>query len=205
MNPNPMQDIKPPAENLANSSTQLIEAEVEHGIPVKNQSQPKNDSGSANPMSSKQFVEEGEAKSDIELESVLKDINKDVKNGDKKSPKPSLMQRLFSKKVNQKEKTKEVKDKAQPQQARPLFAIVAAFIIAGGLSALAFHVYSQEQKTGSNKNQPSVSSTKKTTVQNLVKPTDLSDLSYTMASKLSQFNNTQDFNSTDLSDKNLGL
>jgi hypothetical protein len=76
------------------------------------------------------------------------------------------------------------------------------------LSVLAFHAYSQDQNAASDNIQKTGTSNKaalNSTGQNQMKPSDVSDLSLTMSSKLDGFNDAQDFNTNDLSDKSLGL
>jgi hypothetical protein len=203
MEPKPMQDIKPPEQNPISSSTQLVEAEVKTDIPVKDQG--TDSAGSANPIESKQFIEEESHKGDSELEGVLKDVNEDVKKSGQTPARTSIFKRLHPSKSKQQKKV-EAKPKETSRQPRPTLAIVAAVIVAAGLNALAFHVYSGDQNTTNitTKNSSAVKASS-SNAKNLVKPADLSDLSSSMASKLSSFNDAQDFNSSDLSDKALGL
>jgi hypothetical protein len=203
-----VQDIKPPANKPESAqSTELIKAETGQSIPVKAQDQPSGNvvaKNVANPIASKQFVGGGNDKSDKELDSVLKDVNENVKKSGSKSSKQTLFKKIFRKK----DSSQAAKVKKEPQHTKPILAIVAAFIVAAGLSVLAFHVYSQDQNPALNSAQKTLAASKtalNNKIQNPVKPADLSDLSLLMNSKLNGLNDTQDFNTNDLSDKNLGL
>jgi hypothetical protein len=201
MDPKVVQDIKPPAgKEEFTQPSELIKTETGQSIPVKAQGQKNQPSSPAAPTGAKQFVEE-DNKTDSELEDVLKDVNKNIKKTGDKSSRPFFLKKIF-------QKRQKLNKAKEPKQAKPVLAIIAALVVAAGLSVLAFHAYSQDQNAASDNIQKTGTSNKaalNSTGQNQMKPSDVSDLSLTMSSKLDGFNDAQDFNTNDLSDKSLGL
>jgi hypothetical protein len=197
--------MKPQASSQE-PKTNLIEAEIQHNIPVKQHSL----DSLKNPITAiKQFAEH-DNKGDKDLDRVLADVNKSVKDSDKKAPKKSFFslrsKRTSEESANPNKKTKKVKG---VKKTKPLLAAVVAILVAIVLSAAAVYAFSQ-QKTSSDKKSfasstATPSSSSQTTSSNKMGSDDLNKLSTELNSKVDSLNDSQDFNSTDLSDANLGL
>lgn len=205
--PKPMQDIKPPepTKNAAPSNTDLIQTEIEHGIPVKQPDQPASGApagGSKNPIvDTSQFIQES-AQNDTELEKVLKDVNRKVKDADKKVKKRSFLR--FKKAVPP--EAKPAKTAPSPKSPKPALIATVAVLVAAGLAVAAFYAFRQSESTSSN--QTSLTSSNENAGSNTlqeVKPEDLRNLYADVQSKLNSLNDAQDFNSQALSDQSLGL
>jgi hypothetical protein len=208
-----MHDVAPakPDSSAPTSKMDLISAEIEHGIPVK---QPKESdhgrSAASNPISSaKQFTQDNDDKADADLDNILKDVNQGIKASAKSTD---------SKKENKLKKKLLAKQQIQkqgPKANKPILVTVAALVMAGVLVVAAFYAFKQATTATSGKQTQNSSGKVGTAASSssaimaaggtLVKPADLSDLSSTLSSDLNQFDNAQDFNSKDLSDQSLGL
>jgi hypothetical protein len=204
--PKPMQDVTAPKPAANSEDTGLIQAELEHGIPVKNPDQPegslKGASAASNPITqSRQSVEESNKKEE-ELEPILKDVNQSVAKQDENTPKKSKFS-LFKKTAAKKE--------LKPKNTKPIFAVLAAVLVAGALSVAAFYAFKPKEATNSKGSQSAASngvgssSNQAQTVNNAVQPADLANLASSLQSKMNSLNDAQDFNQTDLSDQSLGL
>jgi uncharacterized protein HemX len=178
----------------------LMEAEIQHSIPVKQHADDKN--GSPNPINS--FSQP--AKNDNDLDKVLKDVNKSIKETSKK-PKKIWFQfhkKLKVEKASQSNKTPDVKEK---KTTKPSTVIAAAVVVAVGLSIIAVYAFGQSnnnQKNQASGTTPSSNSTQQN-AKNGVTAADLSTLSSDLNTTLESLDDSQDFNATDLSDQNLGL
>lgn len=172
--------MKPQQPAQQKQDTNLIEAEIEHNIPVKQHISDE----LKNPIAAiKQFVEH-DKKEDKELDKVLKDVNESVKNGGKKPVKIG--------------KTNTEKSHGP----KPVLAIVAAVLVAAGLSFAAFNAFSSsESDQKSNKTKTTAQSSGGETAV-LSEPDKLAKA---LKEKLDGLNDSQEFNTTDLSDQNLGL
>jgi uncharacterized protein YaaR (DUF327 family) len=193
-------NLQPKADASSKPDTGLIQAEIGQNIPVKQQAHGHNDSANLlhNPISHiKQFLEvENEKKDDKSLEPLLKDMKKDLKEVDKNLPKKAALQPAGNHK--------------------PLMVVFVTIAIASALSVSTYFAFKQNKATN-----PSAISNKSTNEKDgtssassgalqaaggaLVSPSDLSDLSLAVQSKVNSFNDNQDYNQTDLSDQNLGL
>jgi hypothetical protein len=204
--PKPMQDVTAPKPAANSEDTGLIQTELEHGIPVRNPDQPadnlKGAAASSNPITqSKQSVEESNKKEE-ELEPILKDVNQSVAKQDKNAPKKSKFS-LFKKSAAKKELT--------PKNTKPIFAVLAAVLVAGALSVAAFYAFKPKEATNSKGSQSDASngvgssSNQAQTVNKAVQPADLANLASSLQSKMNSLDDAQDFNQTDLSDQSLGL
>lgn len=203
--PKPIQDVRTTAEN---PSTNLVEAEIEHGIPVKHP-EPSPASNNSNPIAAgKQFVEEGEAQNDPELDNILNDVNKKVKDVEskKESPKKLNLLNVF--------KLKKQKTNPEPGSKAPILVVIAAVLITVILAVVAVYAFKSNKTPVTAATQPSVakvgtSSSSVDAVQSaggsVISPGDLTDLVNSLQSKINALNDSQDFNANDLSDQNLGL
>jgi antitoxin component HigA of HigAB toxin-antitoxin module len=208
-----MQDIVPPVASTQpekNSLSKLLSAEFEHAIPVKIFGQSNKDKEN-NPTNVKQSTQESDDNKDKQLEELLKDVNKEVKNTPDSNKKESLFKKIFF----HNKKAKNQKELKTSVQEKPILAIILASVITSGLTASAVYAFTHgSNNNANNKTSPTpskvgTSSTSSNAVQAaggiLVSPGDVTDLSSSINSKLSQYNDSQDFNGNDLSDKNLGL
>jgi hypothetical protein len=208
MQPNkPIQDITPPANAPHRQGpAELIQAEIEHAIPLRSQGEEKKDAvpaSTGNPIENgKQFVET-DKKDDKDIVKVLIDVSKGVKQDKQDNPKKKG---FFAKKNNPAAKI--------PKPQKPIVLTAVAFFVAGCLSAAAVMAFKPTTQTSNQTNQNvpgkvGTSSEASDAVQaaggTLVSPGDLTDLANLFESELNELNESQDFNSTDLSDKNLGL
>ena len=208
MQPNkPIQDITPPSKaSQQHGPSDLIQAEIEHAIPLRSQGEEKKDNIQApagNPIENgKQFVET-DKKTDKDMVKVLKDVSKEVK---KEKQEDSKKKGFFAKKKNSVSKI--------PKPHKPVVITAVAFFVAGCLSAAAVMAFKQSTQVSNQTNQNvpgkvGTSANASDAVQaaggTLVTPGDLTDLANLFESELNQLNESQDFNNTDLSDKNLGL
>jgi uncharacterized protein HemX len=207
--PKPIQDVAAPKQNTPSSD--LIQTEIEHGIPVRNSDQPNQGNNPApssqNPITKpKQFAENDDNKNDPDLENILKDVNQNVAEQDKKPKKTRFS--LFKK-----SESKKIAPSAKPKNSsKPMIAASAAILVACFLGIAAVFTFKQDktansQSTISNKAGSSgvSNSTTQTTESSLVQPADLSNLYSSLQSKTSSLNDDQDFNQADLSDQQLGL
>jgi|GEM_PF-5295571 len=211
-----MKPQTPPPEQQQSS---LIEPELQHNIPVK-QHIVQDIKAPVNVI--KQFVEHDNKNDQGVDEATLKDVNKKIKEEDKKPKKP-----LFS--FHRKPKTpKPTKQGAKPEVARapknakpvgktptkpkstkPIFVIAAAAVAAIGLSVAAIYAFAPKKSLPSNEpasnastatiNQSQNAQGTKVTADDLTQ--DVSDLN----SKINALNDTQDFNTDNISDSALGL
>jgi hypothetical protein len=197
----------PPAGN----NTDLIQAEIEHNIPVRQQDKAGDEAAvsSHNPITHiKQFLEpDADKKDDPQLDNLLQDVNRSVKDETKKPE--DKIKSASQQNVDQKKETPK-----SPKNPKPIAAVTVAVVIACALSVTAWGAYSQNNKASiqvsskASSVTANVASTSNTTqaVQNpIIKPADLSDLASAIQSKENSLNDDQDYNQTDLSDKNLGL
>jgi hypothetical protein len=207
--PKPMQDVTAPKPAATSEDTGLIQTELEHGIPVRNPDQPadnlKGAAASSNPITqSKQSVEESNKKEE-ELEPILKDVNQSVAKQDKNASKKSKFS-LFKKSAGKKEA-----QESKPKNTKPIFAVLAAVLVAGALSVAAFYAFKPKEATNSKGSQSDASngvgssSNQAQTVNKAVQPADLANLASSLQSKMNSLDDAQDFNQTDLSDQSLGL
>jgi hypothetical protein len=206
-----------PQTGQSPQNSNLIEAEIQHNIPVKIHS-----SEDKNPIAAlKQFVEH-DNKNEDGLDQVLKDVNNSVKDTDKKLGKKSFFS--FLKKPKDK-KPEPVQPPQQPQQqlssppsaqaqqkeqtpgkpkkSQPIFVAIVAVIVTSGLSAVAFYAFSHSKTTADNKSGSSQSTQSSNSPQLTVE--DLKDFSANMEASMNSLNDPKGFNQTDLSDSNLGL
>jgi uncharacterized FlaG/YvyC family protein len=188
-------------QNTSKLNTGLIETEIQHNIPVKQHSDDK--INNPNPINSLPQL----AHNDDDLDKVLKDVNKTVKETGKKASKklwPHFHKKLKVNKSNLPPKPHDTKEK---KIAKLPIVIVVAAIVAIGLGVSA--VYAFGLSTDSSNTQPSNKSasnnTPAQTAKDQVTATDLNTLSSDLNTKIDSFSDSQDFNSVDLSDQNLGL
>jgi hypothetical protein len=215
MNPNPLTNQNDPMQDEAQQKTSgkdlnLIQAEIEHNIPVKQHNLPAAPNGepSHNPITHiKQFLEADKEKPEHQgLEHVLKDINRNVKAEDKNSgskPKSSF----FRKKIKP--------ENSSPVKSKPILVIAVAAAVACALMAATFYAFKHDTPVArikastdslASKKVDSNAASKDTSQQtSAVSPGDLSSLSLSLQSKINAFNDEQDFNQQDLSDQSLGL
>jgi hypothetical protein len=207
------------------SESNLIEAEMQHNIPVQSHS-----SDNKNPIATvKQFIEHNH-KEDADLDKVLDDVNKSVKDSDKKPDKKtflSFFKEKYGKKqaepinshvshtavpaTSQKAAPSKLEDKlgkkeAKPKTPKPLVAVVIAVGVATALSVAAFSAFSHSK--GSTNNQSAAATASKVQGADTspeLSTNDLKDLSSTLQSNFNSLNDEKDFNSADLDDAALGL
>jgi uncharacterized protein HemX len=203
--PKPIEDVVAP-KPTASTNTDLIEAELEHRIPVKDPDQAgqvANSFSAPNPISQQKQIPEESDKKDKGLEPILKDVNQNVAKEDKSSGKKPKFS-LFKKKVN-----KKVEQQPKPKSPKPVLAVIVAVLIAGALGVAAFYAFKSNQTTNLQSSQ-SVKGAKSTNgnnsaTVNSVQTEDLANLSSDLQSKINSLNDAQDFNQADLSDQSLGL
>jgi hypothetical protein len=203
--------MKPQTSQTDQQKTGLIEAEIQHNIPVKlHDSQiPSNPINSA--KNAQQLNKNGEELDD----KVLQDVNKAVKETDNKPPKKSLFS--FRKKQISTQTHPAKLEKLEVQKgsktAKPVLTIVIAMLVATVLSTTAFYAFSTK-KPGTSAANPTGTlskgtSTSKTSGQSdqsaKITSSDLTKASTDLNSKIDALNDTQEFNTADLSDANLGL
>jgi hypothetical protein len=165
-----MQPIQqpPPGSNL-------IEAEIQHNIPVKSYA-----TEGKNPIAAlKQFVEHDDKK-DEGLDQVLNDVNQSVKESDNKTHKGSVFS-FLKKHKSEKPAQPQIQEqlsphtqsvqqtpaeqpttqvsKEKPKNSKPIFVAAIAIIVAGGLSAAAFYAFAYTK--GSNSKTAASSSTER--------------------------------------------
>jgi uncharacterized protein HemX len=195
-----------PQANSQESKDSLIEAEIQHNIPVKQHSL----DGLKNPITAiKQFAEH-DNKGDKDLDHVLADVNKSVKDAEKKAPKKSFFsvhnKNAAGKPVSSNKKVEPVKE---AKKTKPLLAAGIAAFVAITLSAAAIYAFSQQKTSPTKKSlissKAASPSSSQTASSDKMSPDDLSKLSSELNSKVDSLNDSQDFNATDLSDANLGL
>jgi len=201
-----MQNIR---QHGIDSGSHLIEAEIEHGIPVKSPAQ-DDGLGNSNPIThTGQFIEEGGEHSDKELDHILQDVNKKVEEANNKADAKDRFAFL-----NRKLRTKTRPKPDKAKSAKPALAVIVAIIFALSLSVAAYYAFKPAKSktinnTTTNNGKVGTSSSSSDAVQaaggTLVKPSDLSDLSNTLQSKINGLNDSQDFNQQALSDQALGL
>jgi hypothetical protein len=206
-----VQDIAAPTPkaNPGPEGTELIKAEIEHNIPVKQQEhqQARASTQSRNPITAqKQFIENGEGKDDMELDNILKDVNHDIKNG---NDKPAKRQKASRQNV-----LKRAKPAAKTGSHKPILLTAIVILVSAGLSVAAVYAFKETGSPSAAQSNTSAGtvgtrSASGSAVQaaggTLVTPGDLSDLSNTLTSDINALNDTQDFNPEALSDQNLGL
>lgn len=209
--PKLMQDISTPQQKPQN--TDLIKTELEHRIPVRQPGQVSQaqNTNQPNPIAmGNQPHQDGQGKNDAELDNILKEVNQNVKSNDTKSEEKkdnALKKKIFSKQRKP--------ENRKPHGHKPILITVMALFVAVGLSAAAVFAFKQEGDSSLSKQQSASPSRVGTSVESsgavqaaggtLVTPSDLSNLSSLLEQEVSELNDAQDFNATDLSDKNLGI
>jgi hypothetical protein len=213
------------------SSNNLIEAELQHNIPVQPHSM-----DSKNPIAAQsQFVDHNN--NDVGLDAVLKDVNNSFKEEEK--PKKKSFFSFLKKNKNtgtvQKpvaaappsmsappptqtaanhaataDPNPQVPSTEKPKSSKnpkPIITAVVAAIVALGLSAAAFYAFKQPKTTAStnSRKQNSSSSAAKDSVSSALTQEDVKDFSKDIQSNFANLNDVRDFNQTDLSDASLGL
>jgi hypothetical protein len=190
-------------------SGNLIEAEMQHSIPVKPHA-----SEEKNPIAAlKQFVEH-DNKNEEGLDQVLQDVNRSVKNSDKKTDKKPLFSFLKRQKAEKKQKTAEQPPAPSPvkeeksKNSKPVVIAAAALFVAASLSVAAFYAFSRSDVGSANKpsnNVPAPQTASKSSSGSELTANDLKDFSTNIQTGFSSLNDTQDFNAASLSDSALGL
>jgi hypothetical protein len=176
MNPN---NQAAPAPNPMNdiSPPATSKPELVDSIPVQQQ---------ANPITgSTKSIEGVRASSDKDLEKVLQDTSKEVTNPANKSAQFAPLP----------------KEPSKDRRIAHFLPVVAAFLIAGILSAAAY--YSFRQSNGNDS--PTASSNSQNKVDSGVTADDLEDFYQSASTELNGLDEAQDFNLADLSDQTLGL
>ncbi len=184
---------------------------MSNNIPVKAQGQTSTSPAptpptAPNPINDTKQLTNDQDDSDAELDNILKDVNKKVKDDDSKDG--AKAQKIKAKLLSKKSKTEKT-------SKRPILIVVAAVLVALGLSASAVYAFKQAgsdaQKTSST-DKPSTVGTSvnssdavKAAGGTLVQPGDLTDLSSDLNTKLNALSDTQDFSANDLADQTLGL
>lgn len=136
-----------------------------------------------------------------ELDSVLEDVNRQVA-----APATAPKKRSFSLKLR---KPKLPKYSFNLRRALP---IIAAVVVAATLSAAATYAFKNAAKPASGQIVPGKVGTADTATEaiqaaggQVIQPSDLSDFSQTLQSKINNLSDAQDFDAASLSDHNLGL
>jgi uncharacterized protein HemX len=207
--------VNPQQQPNPTPGTNLIEAELQHNIPVK-----PHTADEKNPiMAVKQFVEH-DNKNDDGLDEVLKDVNNSVKDSENKSNKKSFLSFMHKKqKVQVPQAVQQpaamvpapVKtDKPKTQKnLMPMIVIGVAAIVAIGLAVVAFYAFKQQKKTAVNTSANTSSAPTTSTIQNVstgqLTATDIKDFSTNIQSNFASLSDAKDFNQDDLSDASLGL
>jgi hypothetical protein len=194
--------MKPQDPQPEQQKTGLIEAEIQHNIPVKlHDSQiPKN------PINSL-AAEHDSKKAQEPDDKILQDVNRSVREPDNKPPKKSLFS--FRKK-----KPSPKPESAKPEKAessKPITVVIAALFAAVVLSVAAIYAFSTN-KTGmttpqaNTNNTASTTNTSSSSAQNTkITSSELTKASSDLNSRIDSLNDAQDFNVNDFSDSSLGL
>jgi hypothetical protein len=205
---NPQQQAQPPGTNL-------IEAEIQHNIPVQPHS-----ADEKNPiLSPKQFVEH-DNKNEEGLDEVLKDVNNSVIDSDKKPEKKSIFSFFTKAKANNpKEKAAEPNPPEQQQppaqetkhvparNSKKLIIPIVAALVAACLGMAAFYAFKKPINPASGKQasaQSNLNSAPSTTNKQIT-ANDLKDFSDNIQSNFANLNDANDFSQTNLTDNSLGL
>jgi hypothetical protein len=205
-NPNNVQPEDTGAHN-SNSGTDLLQAEIEHNIPVKHQSQEHSQSGDGTNNQHgtiahlKQFLEmDVEKNNESGADSILTEVNHSIKNEEKA----------------QNGKHGVIKNDLHPAKARnakPFLVVIIALIVACALGVAAFYAFSQSNrpipatatKQSTQKNVAASNNSSQSNNGAVASAAEQDNLSGTIQTTVNDLNDEQDFNQTDLSDQNLGL
>jgi hypothetical protein len=218
-------------QSAPKQGTNLIEAEIQHNIPVQPHS-----ADNKNPITAPtQFVEHN-GNNEAGLDEVLKDVNNSVKEEEKKPEKKSIFK--FLKKKNTKKPdapqapaplaaapvsapapsaNSTPENISQPQtpsakpnstkNPKPLIIGVVALAVTLGLVMAAFSAFKQPKDVAANKasKQISTSSAAQSAAPAKLTQEDVKDFSSNIQSNFANLNDSKDFNQSDLSDASLGL
>jgi hypothetical protein len=203
--------------------TNLIEAEMQHNIPVQSHS-----SDNKNPIAAvKQFIDHNH-KEDADLDRVLNDVNKSVKDADKKPDKKPFLSFFKKKKeikpeepinshapqaampadqgkIPSKPEEKLDKKEEKPKSPKPVLAVVLAAGVAVALSVAAFYAFNQSKTGSNNKTAATVSKAQNTDASSQLSTNDIKDFSSTLQSNFNSMNDEREFNTIDLDDASIGL
>jgi hypothetical protein len=179
-----------------------LKVEVEHNIPIKQPEQQLPAVAQVAPVT--QFVQD-DGKDDKDLDNALKDASLQVKNlSQTPVPKTRFSLKKF---LPKKHPINRSQPSAKPQ--RSLAIIAAAFLIAIGLAAAAYYSYkdqpSKSKTTATTNNAASHTPSNIETTAVPIKTADITTFTNDLKSKIDTLNDSDDFNSADLSDQNLGL
>ena len=192
-----------PQDNPQKQESSLVEAEIQHDIPVK-----QHISDIKNPITNiKQFVDHNK-KDDKELDQVLQDVNKSVKEPEKKQKKKFKIS-FGAKKVKPGAKkqpdTKEAGAEKKRKSPASMLAVVTAILVATLLSVAAFYAFNQPKEVATNNEDKSTNSSTTQVADPVLTAKDIDELSTDLQTKIDGFDDAQEFNSTDLSDSSIGL
>jgi hypothetical protein len=192
----------PPVAVTQSSSTEPIKPQIVQDIPVRQQGQAPAVAVAAVPAAH-QPAKEPDSKDD-ELDAILQAVNSRVKQ-------PVAQKSGKTQQVAKKVATHAGKFKLKLPGGRPVGAVLVSVAVALILSATAIMAYHQGQtsKLASQPGKVGTSDIASNSIQQaggtLVRPSDLDDFSNGLQTKLDSLNDGQDFSSTPLSDKMLGL
>jgi CRISPR/Cas system-associated endonuclease/helicase Cas3 len=194
-----------PQQKPSESKSNFVEAEIQHNIPVKFHA----DEHQKNPIASVKHILDHDKKKDKDLDQVLDDVNKSVKEADKKSSKrlfPLFRQKHVSNNLPEQQKSLQT---AKSGSSKPIGVVAAAAVVACGLIFAAFYAFNHTTAPAKEKLSNKPASTSSTlppaSASSEVKVADLTKLSSDLTAQINALSDAQDFNPTDLSDKNLGL
>jgi hypothetical protein len=211
--------------------TNLIEAELQHNIPV----QPHN-ADNKNPITAPtQFVEHNST-NEAGLDEVLKDVNNSVKEEEKKPEKKSVFRFLKKKETHKPEApvapaplaaapistpapspNSIPENTSQPQppsekpkstkNPKPLIIGIVALVVSLGLILAAFSAFKQPKDVAADKTskQRSANSAAQSIAPEKLAQEDVKDFSNNIQSNFANLNDIKDFNQSDLNDASLGL